>query len=139
MKAWIVHYKNKFPNCNVSATENSLDVYSADGEHLVSLQKNGAGQWVDKSEELGCKAAHCTAPIPREARVHKLCKTTGKVVLDEEAGNRVKSRLAVMNSAGVVESIGELEKRGFKFDDKGNMVSEPQKKAVAAPQFVDPE
>lgn len=134
MKSWIVHYKNKFPGCSVNATENSLDVFGADGTHLVSLVKNGAGQWVDRSEEMGCAKKHCTAPIPRDARVHKLCKVTGNIILDEEAGERVKARRAVMNSAGEVRTIAEMQAQGHEFDSKGGLVKKAQPQQVSAPQ-----
>ena len=43
----VVHYKNKFPKCQVKFDDSGLDVYSQDGKHLVCLKKNGAGQLVD--------------------------------------------------------------------------------------------
>jgi len=67
-----VHYKNKFPKCQVKATEESLDVYSRDGKHLVALRKNGAGQLVDHSKTLGCYEEHDLSALKKDGRCYKL-------------------------------------------------------------------
>jgi len=67
-----VHYKNKFPKCQVKASEETLDVYSPEGKHLVALRKNGAGQLVDHSKTLGCYEEHDLSPIKKDGRCYKL-------------------------------------------------------------------
>ena len=112
MKSYVVHYKNKYPGGSVRADESSIDVYCKGGKHRVALRKNGAGQWVDCSEELGCEDRHCLAPIPKNARVHKLF-ADGKIGKSEEAAERepVAAKLAdhAVGGAGKVPSIKELE------------------------------
>lgn len=89
MKSWVVHYKNKFPGCKVMSAEESLDVYSKDGEHLLAVRKQ-AGNWADVSEEYGLPYRHDLAPIAKDARVHKLHKD-GKIGLDDMAEERVEA------------------------------------------------
>ena len=111
MKSYVVHYQNKYPGGLVLSSEHSIDVYS-DG-HRVALRKNGAGQWVDQSEEMGCVDRHCLAPIPRDARVMKLHKD-GRIVKDDQAEARkpVRQELAdhEVGGDGKVPSIYELHK-----------------------------
>lgn len=85
MKSLVVHYKNKYPDCMVNSSENSLDVYSVHGAHLVAVRKNGAGQVYDASAELGCVEKHDLSPICKESRVNKLF-SCGKIDLDEKQG-----------------------------------------------------
>jgi hypothetical protein len=87
MKSYICHYKNKYPSCQIKASEDSLDVYSEQGHHLVSLAKNGAGQIVDRSEEMGCFERHDLSPIPKDARCFKLY-SDGKIAPAEEYQER---------------------------------------------------
>ena len=70
----VVHYKNKFPKCQVKFDDSGLDVYSQDGKHLVCLKKNGAGQLVDFSEQMFCYERHDLSPIMTDGRVYKLTK-----------------------------------------------------------------
>lgn len=81
MKSYYVHYKNKYPQAKVSYNENYLEVSRGD-ELLLRLEKNGGGQIVDVSEELGLSERHDLSPIPKESRVWKLHKD-GKVGKDE--------------------------------------------------------
>lgn len=67
-----VHYKNKFPKSSCRASEESLDVHSESGKHLVALRKNGAGQLVDHSESLGCYEKHDLSPLKKDGRCYKL-------------------------------------------------------------------
>lgn len=110
MKSYVVHYQNKYPGGLVLSSEHSLDVWS-EGEHRVALRKNGAGQWADQSEEMGCVDRHCLAPIPRDARVVKLHKD-GRIVRDDQAKSRepVRQELAdhAVGGSGKVPSIYEL-------------------------------
>lgn len=89
-KSYQVHYKNKYPKCQVKYSETSFDVFDYSGEHhLVSLRKNGAGQVVDVSEEHGCFEKHDLSPIPKESRRYKLYPS-GKVAPSEEYIERKK-------------------------------------------------
>lgn len=103
-KSYLAHYKNKYPQCQVTFSDTAFDVYSV-GEHglmhLVSLSKNGAGQIVDVSEEHGCYEKHDLSPIPKESRVYKLYKD-GKVGPSEEYKERKewRERNAIKNELG---------------------------------------
>ncbi len=88
-KPYVVHYKNKYPDCQVRTSDSSLDVYSKEGHHLVSLRKNGAGQLVDVSEEEGCEERHDLSPIPKESRRFKLY-ANGMIGKAEEFEDRSK-------------------------------------------------
>lgn len=101
----------------VQASDSALDVYDADGEHCVALRKDGSGQFVDKSAELGCRHAHSLEPIPKDARVYKL--VDGKIALSEEAEERKKYAKEVMVD-GKVPSCFELGKD--KFDEKQRLM-----------------
>lgn len=117
---------NKYPGARIHATDVALDVFLGD-RHVVAVRKDGAGGMVDVSAELGCRDAHCLAPIPKDARVHKIVE--GKIAQDELADERrVKGRRFVKD--GKVLSCEELKKHGFQFDEKQRVVAEPQ----AAPQ-----
>lgn len=124
MLNWLVHYKNKYPGCRVIQSESALDVFKGD-DHLVAIRKNGANQWVDESEKYGCVERHDLAPIPKDARVHKV--QDGKVGLDEEHAERMQKREKFLEN-GKVLSIQELKADGFKFDESGRMLEEPAKK-----------
>lgn len=91
MKSLIVHYKNKYPNAQVTGSEDRLDVFSVHGKHLVALRKNGAGQIVDFSEQLGCEERHDLSPIVKESRLKKLCAKTGCIINDELCDERAEA------------------------------------------------
>lgn len=122
MLSYIAHYRNKYPGGQVQASEHSLDVYDAEGRHVVALRKDGAGQWMDKSEEFGCEHAHCLSPIPKDARVHKI--VDGKLGLDEYAEERMEFSKAFAED-GRVPSCDELKKDGWRFDEKQRVVQKP--------------
>ena len=132
MKSWLVHLKNKYPGCKVISTETSMDVYDVDGEHLVALRKNGAGQWADHSQEFGCSERHCLAPIPKEARLYKVHKESGHIVADELYKERVKGidRFACDKRRKIL-SCEELKARGWEFDREQRITKEPPKKLVS--------
>lgn len=121
MKSWVVHYKNKYPDSRVVASDNSLDVYLKDGTHAVSIVKNGAGQWIDQSAEMGCRDRHDLAPIPKDSRVHKVVE--GCIGFDEKAEERKAARQKFMHE-GRVLSCDELKKHGFQFCDKQKLEKE---------------
>lgn len=130
MKSLYVHYKNKYPGGSVRMSEESFDVYSATGEHVVALRKNGAGQMLDVSEELGLRDRHCLAPIPKDSRVYKMRE--GKVAYDEMAAERASKRGAFIcpKIRDKILSCVELEKEhGFKFDEKQRSLEMPKAKA----------
>ena len=117
MKAYAVHYKNKYPKALVEFSDEKLDVYAQDGDHLLALRKNGAGQVVDMSEEFGLAERHDLSPIPKDSRCWKL-SADGKIVKDEKHEERSKAREAYMSGEKVLSCL-ELEKaKGMKFDDK---------------------
>lgn len=126
MKQWIVHYMNKYPDAKVIASENSLDVHLKDGSHAVAVRKNGAGQWVCQSEELGCLFRHDLSPIPKDSRVHKVVE--GKVGHDELAEERKEKRNAYLDKYGRVKSCEELKSDGFIFDEKQRFVEKVSSK-----------
>lgn len=103
----VVHYKNKYPRGNVFATENSLDVYNENGDHVVALRRDGAsGSLTCQSEALGCVDRHDLAPIPKDARIFKVMKD-GKIGLDDEAEER-KSLSSKMAKDGRIQSMDEI-------------------------------
>ena len=89
MKAYVVHLKNKYPQSQIKSSENSIDVFSQAGDHLISLERNAHGQWVDRSEDLGCFEKFSLAPIPKEARCFKLY-ANGMIGKAEEFEDRKK-------------------------------------------------
>ncbi len=103
-KSAMVHYMNKYPEGRVSATDSALDVYDSEGYHRVALRKNGAMQWVDVSEELGCEDRHDMAPLPQNSCWMKLHKD-GKIGRAEEHAEREP-----INAALAAHSIGGRER-----------------------------
>ncbi len=109
MKSYVVHYKNKYPDSKVSWSDDSVDVHDKNGDHRVALRKNGAGMWVDVSEEHGCSDRHDLAPIPKEARAFKLY-ADGKIGRAEEHDERIEEARSYASDDGKVPSIVELAK-----------------------------
>lgn len=111
-KSHAVHYMNKYPGSQVRLSDDGLDVHCKGGKYRVALRKNGAGQWVDMSDELGCIDRHDLAPIPKNARVMKLF-SDGKIGPSEEAAEREPVAAALAEHAvggyGKVPSIKDLE------------------------------
>ncbi len=88
--------------------EDYLDAYCAGGKHRVALRKDGAGQWVDRSQEFGCEDSHDLSPIPKEARAHKLY-ADGRIAKSEEHDDRApKGRALAEQHGGRVPSMEEL-------------------------------
>ena len=113
------HLKNKYPGGEVHHGSDSIDAYAADGSHRVAIRKNGAGQWVDQSEAFGLQDRMCLAPIPKNARAHKLY-ASGKIAPSEEHDERAAfaAKIAV---DGKVPSLGELAKaKAGDIDQAGN-------------------
>lgn len=108
MLSYVVHLKNKYPLAQIHASESGITVYQ-DGELLVQLRKSAHGALEDVSEQMGARDKFCLAPIPREARHYKLCKS-GKIICDEhskqEGRQAVGKRLA--SKHGRVPSVVEL-------------------------------
>lgn len=130
MRSLYVHYKNKYPGGSVRSSDDAVDVYSASGEHVVALRKNGAGQMLDVSEELGLRDRHCLAPIPKDSRIFKIKE--GKVSEDEAASDRISKRGAFVcpKHQDKILSCAELEKEhGFKFDERQRALEMPKAKA----------
>lgn len=107
MKPWLVHYKNKFPGCQILSSANSFDVFAKNGAHLISIEKNGMGQWMDVSEEKACLSKHDLAPIPKNSRVWKLFRD-GKIGLCEEAKERALIASKIISAYGHIPSIADL-------------------------------
>lgn len=127
-KSHAIHYRNKYPKGRVTLSEDSVDVFCAGGRHRVALRKNGAGMMVDVSAEMGCEDSHDLAPIPKDARAHKLYSEAGKASRmgkAEEHDERVgySADLAV---DGKILSIDEYKKQGWKFDDSGAAIESPE-------------
>lgn len=123
MKSWYLHYKNKYPGGQVKLSDSGLDVYSASGEHVICIQKDGSGQMKDMSSEYGLRDRHDLAPIPKDARVHKL--VDGKIGFDEKSEERKKlaSAFVCPEKKDVVLSCADLKKHGFEFDEKQKEIS----------------
>lgn len=71
------HYLNKYPGGRVHATEDSMDVYCAEGKHRVALRKDGAGMWGCVSEDHGCLDKHDLSPLPEEKCIHRVVGVPG--------------------------------------------------------------
>lgn len=114
MNSILVHLKNCFPTAVIIATQLAIDVM-VEGVHYLGLRV-ADGVFIDKSEELGLPGRFSLAPIPKEARVHKL-KKDGTIGLDEDHKSRMKARAAFMDQDGIrVLSCAELEAKGFRFE-----------------------
>lgn len=122
-KSILVHLKNKYPDAHISASESAIDVHGGNGEHLVALRKNGgSGNLECASESMGLSGRFCLAPIPKDARVHKLQKD-GKIALDEAHEERKKLRESFQcDKSGKIKSIEELTIEGWKFDSNGRVI-----------------
>lgn len=118
MKSFAVHYKNVYPGGRVDFTEDRLDAYDADGIHRVALRRGGNGQIIDTSAEVGAFDSHDLAPIPKNARVHKLY-ADGKIGYSEEYKERWENAKQ-LRVGGKVLSIKAYESNGVLFDAAGN-------------------
>lgn len=126
---YVVILKNRYPKGKVISSDNSLDVYVGE-DHKVALRKDGAGMWVDRSEELGCSDKWSLAPIPKDARIHKV--VNGKVALDPEHKERRGLRGEFMSGDRIL-SCEELKEKGYRFDEKQRVEKRPDAKAAPKP------
>lgn len=125
-----VHLKNKYPEGHVESSDDRIDAYDSKGVHRVALRKNGAGQMVDKSREMGLDDEFCLAPIPKEARRWKLYKD-GSCRLSEEHAERRDAAMKLADSDGRVPSIKEME--DDELQAKIAKHAEPKKELAAKP------
>lgn len=107
MKSYHVHYLNKYGG-HCESSESSMRAYDKAGGLQVCVEKNGAGQWVDRSEEYGLEGRHDLSPIPKECRAHKLY-ANGKIGRAEEYDERKPVQEAMIAKHGKVLSIKEVE------------------------------
>lgn len=98
MKSLRVHYMNKYPGCQIMASDSSFQVY-LNGALKVSLMKNGAGQWLCNSKEVGADDCHDLSPLPKDCRFMKLYKD-GSVGRAEEYAERHPKALAMAKDHG---------------------------------------
>jgi hypothetical protein len=122
---FVVILKNRYPKGKVIASDSAIDCYVG-SDHKVALRKDGAGQWVCQSAELGCSDVWSLAPIPKDARIHKL--VNGKVALDPEHEERRKLREEFIHGDRVL-SCEELKAKGYRFDEKQRVEKRPAQKA----------
>lgn len=130
-KSWYVHYMNKYPKAQIKASDDSLDVFTKNGEHLLAVRRDGAGGWHCKSEELGARDRHDLSPIPKEARLYKV--VDGKIVKDDKYDERAKlaHKFACPVLKDKVLSCDELKKLGWAFAENQAFMSEPAKSEPA--------
>lgn len=107
-KSIVVHLKNKYPDCQVYASESSISVVR-ENEEILLLKKDAHGSFVDVSEEYGYSERFDLAPIPKEARLHKLSKD-GKICKDELCEERKPIAEAIFRKYGKIPSVDELAK-----------------------------
>ena len=124
MNSYVVHLKNKFPGGRVAETETAIDAFDKAGIHQVAMRKNGAGQWVDKSKEVGAAGEFDLAPIPRDARVHAVTSEGRGLHVDAEKRKKARGKFEEKNR---ILSMKELEEKGWRFNDKGEVSGEPSK------------
>lgn len=110
-KSQMVHYMNKYPGGRVDKTDSSMTVYNAGGEKCVHLEKDGMGNWNDRSEEYGCTDKHDLGALPRFARLHKLNKD-GKISKVEEHAERSK-HVKSFGGMKIPGASGYAEGKGF--------------------------
>ena len=127
MKSYRVAALNRYPGCSVQSSESSFNVFDAKGIHIIAIEKNGAGQWVDRSREYGLSGEWSLAPIPRDARVHKLSKS-GDIVLDERHEERKTKRSQFLDNSNRVQSCEELSAKGWEFSKEGDVKRSIQEK-----------
>lgn len=118
-----VHLKNKYPNGNVIPSSDGIDVFDKEtGEHLLALRRDGSGSDVDVSADLDLPHRFCLAPIPKDARVHKMNRDNS-IGLDDKSDERLEKRAQFICPVnGYVKSTADLKKDGWEFDDKGRTV-----------------
>ena len=113
MKSILVHLMNKFYGCDVSFSDGRI-VVRKDGELLVCALKGAHGAFEDR-KDLGAKYELCLSPIPREARVYKLCKKN-TVCLDEKAEERKVVAKAYVDKFGYVPCMKDIEEKNLSID-----------------------
>jgi len=129
MKSWQVHYLNKYPGGHVECSDSSLKAYNSEGKLCVAIEKGGDGGYHDRSEEYGLEGRHDLAPIPKDARVHKV--SGGKISRDEEADEREELAGEFLRD-GRIASCDELKKEGYQFCDKQRVLRRPVEEKVAS-------
>lgn len=92
-----VHLKNKYPGGEVYSDENSIDAYDAKGVHRVALRKNGHGQLLDVSAQLGLPDVFDLSPIPKETRAFKLF-ADGSCKPSEEYAERIEKAFEIADA-----------------------------------------
>lgn len=121
-KSWHVHYQNKYPGGYCEESETSFKVYNGEGKLVVCMSKGGDGMWHDRSEEMGLSGKHDLSPIPKDSRVHKV--VGGKIGKDDLADEREELRNE-FEREGRIPSCEELEKEGYRFDEKQRVTKRP--------------
>ena len=116
MKQWHVHYMNKYPQGRVHSSDSSMDVFDSEGVHCVALRKDGGGNLVDRSEELGCQDRHDLSPIPKDARLYKVCPKQGHIMKDEKFEERKSKVKDFMIGSKVGSCVEDL--KNMSFDEK---------------------
>lgn len=122
--SYMVHLKNKYPKCQVKGSDDSIDVMGPEGEHLLALRKNGAGQMLDQSAVLGCSDVFDLSPLPRAARLFKI--KDGKISKDEDYESRMKAKDEFLADMKIL-SCEEAKALGYEFDSKGDVSKSPKK------------
>lgn len=134
MKAYVVHLKNKYPDCIVRSTDSSLDVHAQDGTHVIALRTNAHGQMIDMHEEYGTEEKFDLSPIPKESRAFKLY-ANGMIGKSEEHEDRKawsKKNASNRGSYHKVLAIGEVDTNlPTDADEASSNEVKPAKKARA--------
>lgn len=115
MKSIIVHLMNKYPTCRVIGSETQIRV-EKEHELILLLEKNGHGQFVDKSADIGSTEVFCLSPIPKNCRAYKLFPD-GKIGKSEEYIERRDVALKVAKKSGSIPSLKELKDSGIEIKD----------------------
>lgn len=105
MRHLLPHYANKYGLENVECTDSQLKAYR-NGRLSVLIEKDGAGNLQDRSEEFGLPDRHDLAPIPKDGRLYKM--KDGKLAKDELHDERKPKREALLKD-GRLPSEAELE------------------------------
>lgn len=108
-KAKLVHLRNKYPEHKIVAHPSSIQVYDKDDNLIVALEKNAHGHFECQKDQYGARDRFCHAPIPKDARVHKLWKD-GSVGLAEEHEERKElAKQYICPKRKCVKSLEDIE------------------------------
>lgn len=113
MQSYRVHMQNRFPGARIEGGPSHLSAWSAQGELLCTVVRDGNGAWVCGKKDSGAKFAWSLDPLPKNTRAMKLY-ADGSVAPAEEYKERLEAAKKFESAYGYVPSIAECRERGLK-------------------------